>query len=268
MPQSTEWTPDRAPFSPFQSRFPVVGGGVVFRTHWFVWARRILLPVLVMLAALTFMVLIMVVSALQPLGIIGWIGALLAFLIGAIWFYFVDWDWRHDYFLVTDTSITIIHQRPLWLQNENDQVLLRQVDNVVSETSGIWQRLFNYGNVKIALVGADEYKTFRNVPNPRDIQNELSRRQAASRQREQNTSQNQQREAIAEYLRLYHETYGQAAIPDMTAAGNRSPQAQTSNPASISPGRPYQPGSQPPIMGNIPSDHPSNRLPPRRPRKP
>lgn len=267
-PQSTEWTPDRAPFSPFQSRFPVVGGGVVFRTHWFVWARRIVPPVLVMLAALTFMVLIMVVTALQPLGIIGWAGALLAFLIGAIWFYFVDWDWRHDYVLVTDSSITIIHQRPLWLQNENDQVLLRQVDNVVSETSGIWQRLFNYGNVKIALVGADEHKTFRNVPHPRDIQNEISRRQAASRQRDQHVNQNQQREVIADYLRLYHETYGQAAIPNMTMANERgNPQAQSSNPASMSPGRPYQPGN-PPTMGNIPSDHPSNRLPPQRPRRP
>lgn len=271
--QEVDWTPDRGPLSPFQSRFPVVGGGVVFRTHWFIWLRRVFLPLLVMLGALTFMALIMFVSVLQALGIIGWIGALLAFILGALWFYYVDWDWRNDYYLVTDSSITIVHQRPLWLQNETDQVLLRQVDNVVSETSGIWQRLFNYGNVKIALVGGDEHKLFRSVPHPREIQSEISRRQSAIKQREQQQNQDQQREVIADYLRLYHETYGQTP-PNMASLQNHNaPQAQTqAQPpmpsASISPGRTYQPGNPPPAMGNVPPDHPAHNLPPQRPPRP
>jgi hypothetical protein len=141
------------------------------------------------------------------------------------------------------------------MQNQNEQLLLKQVDNVTAESRGIWQRLFKYGDVHVALVGADYHRTFDNVANPLEVQEEITRRQARIKQLANTEQQRQQREIIGEYLSAYHESIGQGqayippdAMPQATEIRDRSrpPLVPRQNPPrpSMSEGRPYQPDNQ------------------------
>jgi len=270
------WTLGSGPLSPFITSFPSDDGGIVYRKHWVVWFRRVFLPFVWLFTTAVFAILLLTISFLQSFGIIGWAFDLMLFLIGALWLFFADWDWRHDYYVIGDTNITIINQRPLWLQNENDQVLLKQVDNVVAESRGVLQRLFRFGDVKISLVGADDVKIFDDVGEPLLVQGEISRRQALIKQRESEVQQHQQREIIGEYLSLYHEQSRQGGAQDGPVPnpaptydaqqqppraprltnysdGNRPPSVPriAQNP-SISSGRPYQPGQDRQQTGSRP----------------
>jgi hypothetical protein len=205
------------------------------------------------------------VPTLQNLGIIGLLAWIILFAIGAGWFIFRDWDWRHDFYVLADDNITIINRRPLWIQSENDQVLLRQVDNVVAEVRGPLQRMLNYGDVRISLVGGDQAKLFDNIAKPTEVQDAISRRRNYLEKRESEKRSQQQREIIGEYLSLYHEMAGgQPAEGNMNAQAsddhrpqdpnqpraaslhdrNRPPNVPRQNRPSgprISQGRPYQP---------------------------
>ena len=256
------YTPGDGPLSPFNTEFPTQDGGIVYRKHWFIWLRSIAVPSIWIMGSLIGAVLLLV-TPLGNIGVIGWFVAFVAFLVGVVWFYFVDWDWRHDYYLITDNNVTIVNQRPLWLQNESDQVLLQQIDNVVAETKGIFQQMFKYGDVRVALVGADTFKLFDNVAHPRHIQSEITRRQQRLKQRKAEEQERTQRETIGEYLSLYHQRQQEAnpdqqmVYPQNTIAPsspttpqniNRpspSPFGQNNRP-SMSQGRPYTPTSQPP----------------------
>jgi hypothetical protein len=186
-------------------------GDTVYRKHWIVWLQHVMLPALMIVGAL-----ILFAVALFDVSQLGFVGFALAFVVlaaGAVWFYLADWDWRHDMYIVGDQTITIIHKRPLWLQDENDQILLSQVDNVVSFMSGVFSTVFHVGSVKLSLTGSDEKnaKWFRSVHQPQEIQQEISRRQDRAEMLKQEGEAQRQKQAIIDYLSVYHETVGSGA---------------------------------------------------------
>ncbi len=196
------------PLSPFVTKFRAEGGGTAYRTHWLFWLGKVMRPLIWMGIAAALGIALATLPALEAVGLPGAVGVFVMFLIGAVWLFLADWDWRHDYYIVSDDYITILSRRPLLLQYEDDQLLLRQVDNVVAETRGLLQQVFGYGDVRVALLGADDYHLFDNVAKPREIQEEISRRQALIKQREIEAQQRQQREVIGEYFSMYHDQYG------------------------------------------------------------
>ena len=182
----------------------------VYRKHPMVWIRNLFIPGLLMVFSIVFFLLTLTVSALDGLGLLGPLIAFLFFLLGGVGFYWAYWDWRNDIYLVGEDIIRLIHRRPLFLQNEDDQLLLESVDNVVSERKGLFQSLLNYGNVRISLIGGDvgDSKTFYGVPHPQEVQEEITRRQARVRNRGKEDAERQRKGEIAEYLKVYHETVG------------------------------------------------------------
>ncbi len=196
------------PLSPFVTRFRTEGGGTAYRTHWLFWFTKIMRPLFWLLIAGVAAIAVFTLPVMEGFQLAGGVGVFVMFLIGAVWLFLADWDWRHDYYIVSDDYITILSRRPLLLQYEDDQLLLRQVDNVVAETRGLLQQIFGYGDVRVALVGADEHHLFDNVAKPQEIQNEISRRQALIKQREAEEQERQQRKVIGEYFSLYHDQYG------------------------------------------------------------
>lgn len=255
------YTVGEGPMSPFISSFPTKNGGIVYRKHWSVWMRAVALPALVILGSIIGMIALLILPDLQLIGAIGWAIAFVTGLIGIVWFYLSDWDWRHDYYLIADNNITIINQRPLWLQNESDQILLKQVDNVVAETKGFLQQLLRFGDVKVALVGADDFKLFDDISNPRAVQGEITRRQQRLKQRDVEEQERTQREILGEYLSLYHQTqsdtdqgqtYSDArSLPYQPNSPETTPRQPVASPFGnrprISQARPYQPNAMPPL---------------------
>ncbi len=220
-----------------QVRFINEKGELVYRKHWLVWAVHVMIPLTLLVAGFGFTVippLILPAVNATSLGLAAAAFGVLMMLISIPWFIFEHWDWRNDLYIIGDDTITLIHRRPLWLQNENDQILLRNVANVVAEKTGLFSTLLNYGNVRISLVGGDlgAEKVFEGVESPETVQAEIGRRQALLRGRQQQEADQRQREMFGEYLSAYHERYvgGQAAQPGADAySAAAAPPAQPSD---------------------------------------
>lgn len=236
------------PEGPIFARTRVMGksGEIIYRHHWSVWLTHILLPGFVFVVALVAGAILLLTEHMIPLGlVVAVIG--ISLVIAGVWAYWSDWDWRNDKLIVSNDTITFIHQRPLWLENQVDRVRMAQVDNVISDVQGIVNTLLNRGNVQISLVGSDQNKRFDLVGDPLEIQMEISRRQALiKRQAEQGKVESQQDAALQMLAAYYQLTQGgqntQAMPPvNMTPSANTQP-----NPTVPTGGRG---GDRPPRIG-------------------
>lgn len=203
-------------FSLARMKFTDANGATVYRKHYLIWLRHIFLPSGVVFVSLILFLLCLFSPTFRNLGTIGFLLAFFVFLVGVIWFYWADWDWRNDLYIVDDQTISLIHKRPLWLQNEKDQVILNRVDNVSSSIHGLFQNLFNFGDVRLSLLGAADQsgiKVFESVHNPREVQEEISRRQERARRLSQSAEDQRQQQIVAQYISAYHETQNPQAAP-------------------------------------------------------
>ena len=174
-------------------------GDIVLRKHASVWAQHTALPLLIILVSLA--ALILTFTLVSPdLRIITFPVAMVALLAGFLSYYWLDWDWRNDVYIISDDTITLVHKRPFFLQNLRDQILVERIDNVESVSTGFFAMLLKYGDVRMSLVGADEPKHFVKVPNPQEIQQEISRRQHIKAQRRARFDAQQQQQMLGEYL--------------------------------------------------------------------
>ncbi len=175
-------------------------GETVYRKHWLVLLAHVIPATLVIIAGFTLLLV----------GVVGSIIPLLVVAAGALWFYTADWDWRNDMYIVGDQTVTIIHRRPMFLQDQKDLILLSQVDNVVSDTHGILNSIFQIGEVRLLLTGSDEKnaKHFNSVYAPQHIQQEISRRQDRAEALKRQDDAQRQQQTIIDYLSVYHEANG------------------------------------------------------------
>ena len=211
-----------------RTRIEMTNGDIIYRKHLLFWFQKTAIPMLLM--AFSIVEIILTLALGEGLGIIGIPLGIVLFLVGALAYYWIDWDWRNDYYVVSDDTITLIHQRPLFLQNLRDQILMERVDNVVSVSSGLLATLFNFGDVKVSLIGADQHKMFHKVPNAQEVQQEISRRQQRVKQRKSEEDARQQREIIGEYLNVFHENLKDQGIINPT---DGQPSQQESTPYSV-----------------------------------
>ncbi len=223
-------------------------GNTVYRKHYTVWLAHVLPPLLVLLLSVA------LAGAAMMNALPGYNGpalgiALLTFIFGCVWGYLADWDWRNDQFIISDDTIRLIRKRPLWLQDEVDQIRLDKIDSVVSSVRGILNNVLDRGDVLISLLGDDQPKTMSAVPNPKSIQGEISQRLSQRRLNERKSYVEGQREAITEYLAAYHEKVSGAqpraqAADDYTLARDVSPLPPQSLPEA--PPKPIRDGVRPP----------------------
>lgn len=245
---------------PFLRTKYVTGAGeIVYRRHFTVWLAHVLLSLLVLIGS----VILGFLALLPTFPLTGGTGVILAiimFIGGILWFYAADWDWRNDLLIVGESDLTLIHKRPLWLQNETQRIRLAQVDNVLSDVSGLMNNLLDRGTIEISLVGSNERKKFDMVSAPSEIQAEISRRQAEFKSRQATSEALSQRQAITDYLTVYHETMAtpsQAtqAMPAQSVPQQPAPQPQQQGPTFYPPQQaapaPAQPAPQqnPPQVG-------------------
>ena len=203
--------------SPAPMRLINKDGDTVIRKHITIWLAAIIPPATMIVLAVVGLIFSFVsFGSLESVAVIGIIVSLVFLVIGGLWFWWADWDWRNDMYIIGDDRVTLIHQRPLWLQNEVDQILLSRVDNVFSEINGLFDTVFQRGDVRLSLVGEglEKAKVFHKVHKPHEVQAEVSRRQARAKAQAEQDEDLRQREAIKEYLTAYHETVqGQQQTP-------------------------------------------------------
>lgn len=199
------------------TRIEMSNGDIVYRKHVSVWAQHTALPLLVILASLA--ALILTFTLLAPdLRVITFPVAMVALLAGSLAYYWLDWDWRNDVYIISDDTITLVRKRPFFLENLRDQILVERIDNVESVTSGLFAALLKYGDVRMSLVGADEPKLFVKVPRPREIQQEISRRQHNKSLRRARFDAMQQRRILGEFMGDAADSGAQAAPVEASPA--------------------------------------------------
>ena len=174
-------------------------GDIVYRKHISVWAQHTALPLLTMAIGLTALALTFTLVSPEA-RILTFPAGMVALLAGGLAYYWLDWDWRNDIYIISDDTITLARKRPFFLQNARDQILVERIDNVESVSTGLMAALFKYGDVSMSLIGADEPKRFIRVANPRAIQQEISRRQHNSAQRRAREDALRQRQMLGEVL--------------------------------------------------------------------
>ena len=206
-----------------RTKYVASNGDLVYRKHSSIWLQQVFLPGLAILGALALMFLSLIIPNFPLSGGIGLGAGMLLLILSAIWFYAADWDWRNDLFIIGSETITLIRQRPLWLQNVVERIRISQIDNVKSEVYGLMNNLLNRGNVRISLIGSDvkDAKVMDSIYDPQEVQSEISRRHAAIKSERQQTDVDQQRQVIKEYLQTYHEIQqtqeAQRVVPPQTA---------------------------------------------------
>ena len=214
------------------SRIEMSNGDIVYRKHVSVWAQHIFIPFVIILVALASLALSM--ALLNPdLRLIAMPIAFVLLLVGCLAYYWMDWDWRNDLYIISDDTITLVHKRPFFLQSLRDQILVERIDNVESVSRGILAALMRYGNVRMSLVGADEPKMFHRVARPQEIQQEISRRQHNKAERRAKYDAMQQRQILDEYLEAAN---GGGKRPDSTAASGLAASAVSPNSPAHLPG--------------------------------
>ena len=176
---------------------------IVYRTHWFVFIRKTILPFLGLLTCLIFL------FAPQK----GWFGLVAegtqtysAILIGVaivmgLWWIFSTIDWRNDYFLITPDQIVDVYRKPLGME-ERRAAPLRNIQTIEYKRQSLFGLLFNFGTVFIR-VGDVEF-TFDYVPNPSYVQQEIFTRFQMVKDREKQENADLNNERLSNWMDAYH----------------------------------------------------------------
>lgn len=93
-------------------------------------------------------------------------------LLVTVFFHALFVDYYLDIWIVTNDRIVDIQQSGLFKRTVAE-LDLKQVQDVTSQTIGIFGTFFNYGTVGIQTAGAKQKFDFQNVANPHEIRGEL-----------------------------------------------------------------------------------------------
>ena len=186
----------------FSTRFSDPGGNVVYRKHLSVWLAHIFLPLVLLIGAGALLLVQLMPDVAPAPGVIGLLGSGGAVIAGIVWLYWSDWDWRNDMLFIGQTTLRIIHRRPMWLQDHNEQFLLTQVDSVTINRSGPLNMLMNRGDLLISLIGDDHgaERIFSKVGRPLRVQDEISGQRAAVLARREESEALRRREEFATWI--------------------------------------------------------------------
>ena len=192
---------------------------IVWRSHPWVLIRRILMPLLAIIAYITLWILSGGLGALLS-GQVGWWGWLLLIVplvFSFVWLVFRFMDWYYDRYTVTDAEIIdhnlLLRLFPLVVREERRTILFESVQNVDSEIRGIMDRLLNLGRVTISTSGGAEPVRFESVYAPQHIQQTLFGRVENFRERQRERETQQRSEELGEWFVAYREVMLQKPQP-------------------------------------------------------
>jgi hypothetical protein len=188
----------------FKVRFEDQGGTITYRKHWIVLFLQTWLPGLILLVSIA--LALARAAALHRAAASG-PDSLLAILVAVavisfFWWVYQVWDWSNDIFQVTQDQIYDIDRKPLGREERRSAML----DNILSteaDRRGLFQVLFNYGDVYISIGGMR--MDFFDVYDPRGVQQDIDRRRMARLERKQEEEGAAERERLAQYFAMYHQ---------------------------------------------------------------
>ncbi|GAB4575259.1 MAG: hypothetical protein Kow0077_25870 [Anaerolineae bacterium] len=198
------------------------GHRVIYRKHWLVMWNAVFTPMFFMALTLVLFVVSLIQGGEWPWYLVNPFVRLLAFLLlialEAAWLWYRYEDWHNDMYIVEKQTITRIHRRPLWLEDEQSTILIRNIQGVDVTIRGIWQKALNYGTVRIQTAADDNNPedgtggeiVLPFIYKPHQLQNDILSRQRTDDEQQQQDEMDRMAEQIARWLAVYH----QATHPD------------------------------------------------------
>ncbi|NTW08858.1 MAG: hypothetical protein HGA28_04740 [Anaerolineaceae bacterium] len=184
----------------------VHGDAIIFRTHWWILIRKLILPIL-------FLILWVMSLAAAAGGFLGGMEittfftyALLGGLVLWVWFLYRIVDWRNDCYMITPDQLIDLHRRPLGSE-EKRSAPLKNIQAIEYKRHGMIGILLNFGTVS-ARIGDTQF-TFDYVSDPSSVQKDLFDRFMELSRREKKNEALAERDRIADYIDTYHRMTGE-----------------------------------------------------------
>lgn len=191
------------------------GAIITYHKHWFVLARQVFLPSMILLGLLGLLVVRLYTLASNPdLALIQTLPdgsraadtiavslPLLMILVLGWWVYqYVDW--MNDIFRVTNEQILDIDRKPFGTEERRAAPL----DNILGthyERIGFLGYILNFGTVYID-VGSTQF-TFQDVLDPAGVQSDIDHRRLSRVAARKETEQTTERNRMADWIASYHQ---------------------------------------------------------------
>ena len=190
---------------------------MTYHKHWIALVHDISLQTIIVIGLIAIYPLWYYFDgAFIPLGL----GSVIAFLIVVtlLWWLYSFINWSNDIYRVTPDQIIDIYRVPFGDEDRKSAPL----ENILStsyERAGLLGQIFNYGIVKIQIGSLDF--DFVDVTDPPSVQRDIIQRVNIRQQKKRETDAAAERERMAEWLALYHNTMqeidkqsGQTRNPD------------------------------------------------------
>jgi CRP-like cAMP-binding protein len=185
---------------------------VVWRKHYFVLLRRIILP------ALSFLILFyLTLASLLAFPVLGFeFGGLagtifsLGMLISLGWYLWQYDGWRRDIYVVTETRIIDVLSSPFKIRGEQQREGdFDSIQNIYFKIPNFFSTVINIGDVIIeTAAGAAKNFTFTQVYHPSAVQEEIFERWEAFQRKKIEKQRDQTNKQIVDALGEYHfDTY-------------------------------------------------------------
>jgi hypothetical protein len=183
---------------------------ITYRKHWVVLIEKVWIPSLMLLAMFGWLgyeifhnPLSSYPTLLKSAGVDALLTVwLLLFIFIFSWWYYQYLDWSNDIFQVTPDQILDINKKPLG-EVTSDIASLDNILHLEYERRGIFQVLFNYGNVYITIGGGKDM-TFEDLFNPSAVQDDIERRRLERITKKEQASIKAERERMADWFAAYH----------------------------------------------------------------
>lgn len=204
---------------------------VVYRTHWLILWRAIFGPLFA-----TIVLLFVLGGAVAYRNVWPWnavhpliVAALFLLAVGGImfWLWWEYEDWHNDLYIIENMTITHIHRRPLWQDNRETSIPIKNIQGVNVAVVGIWQQVLNYGTVKVQTAadssadggpGGGEI-IFSYIYQPHAFQEDVLGRLREGIVQEEQDQQEIFSKEIARWLAVYHQANNPDAFEQRTMPG-------------------------------------------------
>jgi len=210
------------------------GSIITYRKHWYFLLQGGCFPILASVAALMVALLhwvgvwkIFSLSTVTILAGLTWIFAFILFLLAY-------WEWRNDYYQITDTQL-VDFKKIILGPEQRHTAPLTEIRSVDYEHPGFLARLLNFGNVYI-YTGGDEPLVFQDIANPAQAQYDIFLRLDHLQRRREMDQWARERQRFIEWLATYHKLAREAFRPPSgpSPSGSSSPSRGQEHPSAPS----------------------------------
>jgi hypothetical protein len=180
---------------------------IVWRKHWIVLVIELFWPVVLLIAALSFLLvqlfsqlLWLNPAAVAPLNFLLVFTSMVLLCVIA-WRYV---DWHNDTYEVTRNEVADVEKLPLFFDEKRRTARLLDIDNTRYEVPSTFHYLLNIGNVRLETAAVQGGFTFDTVFDPSGVVTEVRRRIEDARHREEQQRAEQRARELTDWFEIYN----------------------------------------------------------------